>query len=40
MSVNFLIAQRVEEILPMLVEAARGVSPVEKQMAPVIAERM
>jgi uncharacterized protein (TIGR00730 family) len=40
MSVNFLVAQRIEEILPMLVEAARAVSEVEKEMAPVIAERM
>ncbi len=40
MSVNFLVAQRVEEILPMLIEAARALSRAEKEMAPAIAERM
>ena len=40
MSVNFLVAHRVEEILPKLIEAARAVSEAEKEMAPVAAERM
>jgi uncharacterized protein (TIGR00730 family) len=40
MSVNFLVVQRVEEALPALIEAARAVSQAEKEMAPVIAERM
>jgi hypothetical protein len=40
MSVNFLVVQRVEEILPALIEAARAVSQAEKEMAPAIAERM
>jgi uncharacterized protein (TIGR00730 family) len=38
--VTLLVAERVEEILPKLLEAARSVSEVEKQMTPVTAERM
>jgi hypothetical protein len=34
------VAERVEEILPKLLEAARSVSEAEKQMTPVAAERM
>ena len=40
LSVNFLVADRVEEILPRLIEAARMVSEAEKEMTPVAAERM
>jgi uncharacterized protein (TIGR00730 family) len=38
--VTLLVAERVEEILPKLLEAARAVSEAEKQMTPVAAERM
>jgi uncharacterized protein (TIGR00730 family) len=38
--VTLLVAERVEEILPKLLEAARSVSEAEKQMTPVAAERM
>jgi len=38
--VSYYVAQRVEEILPRLVAAARAVSEAEKEMTPVIAERM
>jgi hypothetical protein len=37
---NLLIADRVEEILPKIFEAARGVPEAAKQMTPVAAERM
>ena len=40
LSVNYLVAERVEEILPKLLEAARAVSEAEKEMTPVAAERM
>jgi uncharacterized protein (TIGR00730 family) len=40
LSVNLLVAERVEEILPKLFEAARAVSEAEKEMTPVVAERM
>jgi uncharacterized protein (TIGR00730 family) len=40
MSVNFLVVQRVDEVLPKLTEAARTVSEAEKEMAPIVAERM
>jgi uncharacterized protein (TIGR00730 family) len=40
MPVTLLVAERVEEILPKLLEAARAVSEAEKQMTPVAAERM
>ncbi len=40
MTVNLLVAERVEEILPKLFEAARAVSEAEKQMIPVAAEKM
>jgi uncharacterized protein (TIGR00730 family) len=40
MSVNFLVVQRVDEVLPKLIEAARTVSEAEKEMAPIVAERM
>jgi uncharacterized protein (TIGR00730 family) len=38
--VNLLVADRVEEILPKLFEAARLVPEAEKQMTPVTDERM
>ncbi len=38
--VNLLVADRVEEILPKLFEAARLVPEAEKQMTPVADERM
>jgi uncharacterized protein (TIGR00730 family) len=40
LSVDVLVADRVEDILPKLIEAARAVSEAEKQMTPVAAERM
>jgi uncharacterized protein (TIGR00730 family) len=40
MTVKYLVADRVEEILPRLVEAARAVSEAEKEMAPAVAERL
>ncbi|HYY38029.1 MAG TPA: TIGR00730 family Rossman fold protein, partial [Xanthobacteraceae bacterium] len=38
--ITLLVADRVEEILPKLLEAARAVSEAEKQMTPVAPERM
>ena len=38
--VSYYVAQRVEEILPRLVAAARAVSEAEREMTPVVAERM
>jgi uncharacterized protein (TIGR00730 family) len=40
MTVKYLVADRVEEILPRLIEAARAVSEAEKEMAPAVAERL
>src|SRR6266508_2753919 len=40
MTVKYLAAERVEEILPRLIEAARAVSEAEKEMAPAVAERL
>jgi uncharacterized protein (TIGR00730 family) len=40
LSVKLLVAERVEDILPTLFEAARAVSEAEKQMSPVVADRM
>jgi uncharacterized protein (TIGR00730 family) len=40
MNVDLLVAERVEEILPRLFEAARAVSEADKEMAPIVAERM
>jgi uncharacterized protein (TIGR00730 family) len=40
MAVDFLVADRVEDILPKLFEAARAVSEAEKEMAPIAAEKM
>jgi uncharacterized protein (TIGR00730 family) len=40
LSVNYLVTDRVDDILPQLVAAARAVSEAEKEMTPVAAERM
>jgi len=40
LTLNLLVAERVEEILPKLIEAVRAVPEEEKDMAPVAAERM
>ena len=40
LSVKYLVTDRVEEILPQLLEAARAVSEADKEMTPVAAERM
>src|SRR5215468_6609031 len=40
LSVDLLVAERVEEVLPKITEAAKAVSEAEKEMVPVAAERM
>src|SRR5215468_10816801 len=40
LTVNLLMAERVEEVLPKITEAAKAVSEAEKEMVPVAAERM
>jgi uncharacterized protein (TIGR00730 family) len=40
LTINLLMAERVEDILPKIIEAAKTVPEVEKEMAPVAAERM
>jgi uncharacterized protein (TIGR00730 family) len=40
LSVKYLVTDRVEAILPQLLEAARAVSEAEKELTPVAAERM
>jgi uncharacterized protein (TIGR00730 family) len=40
MTVDLLVAEAVEDILPQLFAAARAVSEAEKEMAPVAAEKM
>jgi uncharacterized protein (TIGR00730 family) len=40
MTVDFLVAEAVEDILPQLFAAARAVSEAEKEMAPIAAEKM
>ena len=40
LELNYLVAQQVEDILPMLIEAARGVSEAEKAMKAADVERM
>ncbi len=40
LAVDFLVAERVEDILPKLFAAARAVSEAEKEMTPVAAEKM
>jgi uncharacterized protein (TIGR00730 family) len=37
---NLLVVERVDDILPKLIEAVRAVSEQEKEMKPVVAERM
>jgi uncharacterized protein (TIGR00730 family) len=40
MSVKLLVADRVENILPTLFEAARAIPESEKEMTPVVADRL
>ena len=40
LSINLLVADRVEDILPKLHEAARTIPESAKEMAPTVAERM
>ena len=40
LTINLLVAERVEDILPKLFDAARAIAEPEKEMAPVVAERM
>jgi len=40
LSIDLLVAEEVEEILPKLIAAARAVSQAEKEMTPLTAERM
>ena len=40
LTVKLLVADRVEDILPKLTEAARAVAEAEKDMAPAVAERL
>jgi hypothetical protein len=40
LAVKYLVTERVEEILPKLLEAARAVSDAEKEMTTVTAERL
>jgi uncharacterized protein (TIGR00730 family) len=37
---NLLVADRVEDILPKLTEAVRAISETDKEMKPVVAERL
>jgi uncharacterized protein (TIGR00730 family) len=40
LTVNLLVADKVDDILPKLIEAARTVPEEAKEMAPVVAERL
>jgi uncharacterized protein (TIGR00730 family) len=40
LTVSYLVAARVEDVVPKLIEAARAVSEADKAMAPVVAERL
>ncbi len=40
LQINLLVADRVEDILPKLVQAARAVPESAKEMAPTVAERL
>jgi predicted Rossmann-fold nucleotide-binding protein len=40
LSVDYLVADRVDDILPMLQEAARGVAESETEMKPLVAGRV
>jgi uncharacterized protein (TIGR00730 family) len=40
MTVDLLVAETVEDVLPQLFAAARAVSEAEKEMAPIAAEKM
>lgn len=40
LTVNYLVATRVEDIVPMLVKAAQAIAEAEKQMSPPVAGRV
>ena len=40
LSVKYLVTERVEDVLPTLIETARAVTEAEKEIAPAIAERL
>ena len=40
LTINLLVADRVEDILPKLQEAARAIAEPQKEMTPVVAERL
>jgi uncharacterized protein (TIGR00730 family) len=40
LTINLLVADRVEDVLPKLTEAARAVAEAEMDMAPAVAERL
>jgi hypothetical protein len=40
LTVNLLVADRVQDILPKLAEAARVVAESDKEMAPIVAEKL
>jgi uncharacterized protein (TIGR00730 family) len=40
LTINLLVADRVADILPQLTEAARAVAEAEKELAPVVAEKL
>jgi uncharacterized protein (TIGR00730 family) len=40
LTVNLLVANRIEDILPKLQEAARAIAEPQKEMTPVVAERL
>jgi uncharacterized protein (TIGR00730 family) len=40
LTVNLLVADRIEDILPKLIEAARAVEAGEKDITPVVAEKL
>ena len=40
LAIDLLVANRIEDVLPMLLEAARAVPEAAKEMMPVAAERM
>jgi uncharacterized protein (TIGR00730 family) len=40
LTVKYLVATEIEDVLPKLIEAARAVSEADKAMAPAVAERL
>ena len=40
LAINYLVADRVEDILPALVKAAEGTAEAEKEMKPPVAGRV